>query len=176
MFPLVLALENPIQFVIFLGKGTTQVTCEWTLHCYNYTTLPGTHWQTLANHKQKQPPNGQGMDLPGLASHLHQALSVKEGSLESQKELWRTITGACHRGVEYLGFLLTVGMGLKNEGYPKEVKEPSENIGKLMTYVNTVYTLKLGEQYFQINPLQSLEIWPTHHYINILKYWEIHQQ
>ncbi|CAL1126767.1 unnamed protein product [Cladocopium goreaui] len=40
------------------------------------------------------------MDLPGLASHLHQALSVREGSLESQKELWRTITGACHRGVE----------------------------------------------------------------------------
>ena len=152
------------------------MTCEWTLHCYNYTTLPGTHWQTLANHKQKQPPSGQGMDLPGLASHLHQALSVKEGSLESQKELWRTITGACHRGVEYLGFLLTVGMGLKNERYPKEVKEPSENIGKLMTYVNTVYTLKLGEQYFQINPLQSLEIWTTHHYINILKYWEIHQQ
>eukprot|EP00435_Cladocopium_sp_Y103_P068517 s592_g31.t1 len=41
------------------------------------------------------------MDLPSLASHLHQALSVKEGSLESQKELWRTITGACHRGVEH---------------------------------------------------------------------------
>eukprot|EP00438_Fugacium_kawagutii_P026588 Skav215153 [mRNA] locus=scaffold1997:5224:9161:+ [translate_table: standard] len=42
-----------------------------------------------------------GMDLPALASHLHESLARKEGTLENQKELWKTITGACQRGVEH---------------------------------------------------------------------------
>ncbi|CAK9003783.1 Anthranilate N-benzoyltransferase protein 2 [Durusdinium trenchii] len=42
------------------------------------------------------------MDLPGLASHLHQMLSTGEGpgSLESQRDLWRVTNGACEREVQ----------------------------------------------------------------------------
>ena len=62
-----------------------------------------------------------------MASHLHQALSVKEGSLESQKELWQTITGACHRGVEQLGLRLPNG-----GDRPKEAQENKlKNMGRL---------------------------------------------
>eukprot|EP00434_Breviolum_minutum_P030004 symbB.v1.2.026532.t1/scaffold2659.1/size73661/2 len=40
-----------------------------------------------------------GMDLPGLASYLHEALARNEGSLESQRELWKTVSGACELGL-----------------------------------------------------------------------------
>lgn len=47
-------------------------------------------------------PSPLGMDLPGLASYLHEALARNEGSLESQRELWKTVSGACELGLSLL--------------------------------------------------------------------------
>ncbi|CAJ1407918.1 unnamed protein product [Effrenium voratum] len=41
------------------------------------------------------------MDLPELAAILHEALaSTKQGSLESQRDLWQLTTKACEKGLE----------------------------------------------------------------------------
>ena len=47
-------------------------------------------------------PTPLGMDLPGLASYLHEALARNEGSLESQRQLWKTVSGACELGLQLL--------------------------------------------------------------------------
>ncbi|CAJ1440612.1 unnamed protein product [Effrenium voratum] len=104
---------------------TQEAFCAYVLLTLGCRILPKTSWGNVqmmflldARKALRLPPNqllGNGltfcnisiptqqmlqMDLPELAAILHEALASKQGSLESQRDLWQLTTKACEKGLE----------------------------------------------------------------------------